>query len=249
MKCPVCSTESEGRFCPECGAGLKDVRCSACKTPLIAGARYCTQCGHAAYSGPARLPWIVAGVALTALAAVLIVQAVGGNDAAADLMPPGGASQAPPLAGEGGMPELSADPRENADRLFNRIMTERANGNLQQAEFFLPMAIQAYGLAEPLDDDGIFHLSLLQGASGQFDDAQRSAERILENNPQHLLALGAAAEAVLAAGDTTAARAYYRRLLDAYDAEKEKVYPEYVDHAGIMPQYQEQARALIGNVP
>jgi len=254
MKCPVCTTESEGRFCPECGAAMKDVGCRSCSAPLVAGARYCTQCGQAAFASQPRLPWIVAGIAMTALAAVMIMfvaRGERGGDFNVGAMPTAPATEAGPFGDggadpAGGAPALSADPRVNADRLFNRIMQERANGNTQQAQFFLPMALDAYGMAEPLDDDGIYHMALLQSAGGQYDEAVRSAERILENNPAHLLALAAAGEAMVAAGDTARAREYYSRFLDAYDVEKEKVYPEYLDHGSILPEYQEQARALVG---
>src|SRR5690606_3304812 len=143
-------------------------------------------------------------------------------------------------------PALSADPRENADRLFNRIMEERSNGNLEQARFFIPMALQAYQMAEPLDDDGLFHLALLQSAAGDFSAARVTAERILAGNADHLLGLAVAGEAMAAAGDTAAARDYYGRFLAAYETESQKVYPEYIDHARVLPEYRAAAQAVVG---
>jgi hypothetical protein len=49
-----------------------------------------------------------------------------------------------------------------------------------------------------------------------------------------------------AAGDTATARDYYRRFLSAYDREREKVFPEYLDHAQVLPDYQRTAQALVG---
>ena len=259
MKCPVCKAESEGRFCPECGSPLADGRCRACQAELVPGARFCTACGEAVHARPTRLPWIIAGGAIGALVLVLVLPVLRGGSAGAGGMdgpldfsggnaPAGASAQMPPAGGAtgGGAPALSDDPRVNADRLFNRIMTERNAGNLEQARFFLPMALQAYQMAEPLDDDGLFHLALLHSAAGDFPAARITAERILDRNADHLLALAAAGEAMAAAGDTATARDYYRRFLSAYDREKEKVYPEYLDHAQVLPEYQRAAQALVG---
>jgi hypothetical protein len=235
---------------------MREGLCRACQTPLVAGARFCTQCGEAVHPPPSKLPWAIAGVALAALALVLLLPTLRGGSAGA--LPPF-ASQMPPVAGAlpgagsqgggapggGAPPALSDDPRTNADQLFNRIMNERGAGNLERAQFFLPMALQAYEMAEPLDDDGLFHLALLQSADGKYDEARATAERILASNADHLLALAAAGEALAAKGDTAAARDYYSRYLAAYDREKEKVYPEYLDHAAIFPEYERAARALV----
>jgi tetratricopeptide (TPR) repeat protein len=256
MKCSVCGTASEGRFCPECGAPMREGLCRSCEAPLGAGARFCTQCGEAVHLPPSKLPWAIAGLALAALALVLLLPTLRGGSAGA--LPPFASPMAPvPGAQAGGgppaggapggaaPPALSDDPRTNADRLFNRIMNERSAGNLEQARFFMPMALQAYQMAEPLDDDGLFHVALLQSADGKYDDARATAERILAGNADHLLALAAAGEAMAAKGDTAAARDYYSRFLAAYDREKEKVYPEYLDHAAIFPEYERAARALV----
>lgn len=261
MKCPVCKIESEGRFCAECGSPLGDARCRSCDAPLVPGARFCTNCGEAVHAKTSGLPWIVAGAAIGALIVVLVLPVLRGGgtgpagmtgplDFSGGNAPAGASAQMPPARGgtpsDGAAPTLSADPRENADRLFNRIMTERNNGNLEQARFFLPMALQAYQMAEPLDDDGLFHLALLQSAAGDFTAARTTAERILANNADHLLALAAAGEAMAAAGDTAAARDYYRRFLAVYEAESQKVYPEYIDHSAVMPEYRRAAEALVG---
>jgi len=54
------------------------------------------------------------------------------------------------------------------------------------------------------------------------------------------------AEAALLAGDSTAARDYFGRFLDHYDAEREKQLIEYVDHDRVLPEYREAATALTG---
>ncbi len=253
MKCPSCGRQSDGKFCPDCGAPLKGAGCRNCGTPLAPGARFCTQCGTpTGMGGPvpgvaptprgSNTPWLIAaGVLLAIILAVLLPMLFRGDGAPAQ--------SAAPFAngGTGTPPALSGDMRENADRLFNRIMEARESGNVAQATQFYPMAIQAYQSAEPLDADGLYHLSLIQTASGDAAAGRATAQRILDMAPNHLLGLGAAGEASLEAGDTAAAREFYQRFLDAYETERTQQYPEYLDHSRILPSYEQQARALTGS--
>jgi hypothetical protein len=262
MKCPSCGTESNGRFCPECGAPLADAQCAKCSAPLLPGARYCTQCGTPARSAiGGNTGWYVAaGVLVVMIALVWILTAkdrgaaVAGNDqgaespfAAAPGAPDGAAGGAPAGAdpGSGSPPPLTGTPREQADRLFNRIMSERESGDTARARFFLPMGIQAYRNAGDLDPDGLYHLALLQTSAGLTADAIATAQQLLATNPNHLLALGAAGEAAEEAGDTAAARAFYERYLRAYPAEKTKSSAEYLDHAKVLPQYETAAQRYL----
>ena len=141
----------------------------------------------------------------------------------------------------------SMTPREAADRLFNRVMTAVANNDSSEVVGFLSMAIRAYELAEPLDADGKFHLSLLRLTATLNEEGLGEAEEILEEQPDHLLGLAAAADASLALGDTASARAYYRRWLDVYDAEMAKDVAEYRDHTQMIPGMRAKAEALVGN--
>ena len=85
-------------------------------------------------------------------------------------------------------------PREAADRLFNRVMTAVSVDDSTEAGMFLPMAIAAFELAEPLDTDGKFHLVLLH-LTGQFNaKALEGAEEILLEHPNHLLGLAMAGD-------------------------------------------------------
>lgn len=251
MKCSNCGAESDGAFCSQCGSPLKGAHCRECKAALIAGARFCTNCGTSVSgSGEAgKLPWIVAGTAVTALIIALAWPALRGGDG--DRQTDGripieqmqtdlGTGQSP----SGTPPALTGTPREQADRLFNRIMSEREAGDTARAKFFLPMALQAYENAAPLDEDGYYHLSLLQSFGGNYSAAQSTAEKILTTAPNHLLGLGAAASAARSNGDDASARRYYQRLLAAYATESRKPLKEYQDHAGILPQLKEQAEAF-----
>jgi len=249
MRCPNCRTESNGRFCPNCGTTLRGAGCPACGAPLEAGARFCTRCGKAVKGGGGSgstvpLSWVVAAAAVIVAAVAIIAPRVGGG---------GGPAVAPmttaPFAGStadaAGDP-LSGTPREQADRLFNRIMTEKSNGNTDQAVFFTPMALQAYEMAEPLDIDGLYHVSLIQAVASDFTGAEATARRILDAMPTHLLGLAALAEAALGAGDTATAKDAYNTFLDNYDTERVKTLQEYQDHAPILETYEQDARALTG---
>jgi hypothetical protein len=140
-------------------------------------------------------------------------------------------------------PPLTGTPREQADRLYNRIMETFAAGDSAGAVFFLPMALEAYRMASPLDADGYFHLSLLQLTAGDPGGARSTAERILAERPDHLLGLAAAAQASHVAGDDAASQGYYRRFLEAYDSEVGRELREYVEHAPMLPALLEEARA------
>lgn len=155
----------------------------------------------------------------------------------------GGAEAAP--AADAGPPPLTGTPREQADRLFNLIMENKEKGDTAKAKFFVPMGVQAYGMAGELDADGLYHLSLLQALGGNGRDAEATAEKILAKAPKHLLGLAAAAQGAAEAGDKQAARAYYQRFLAAYSAESGKTLPEYRDHAAALPVYRAEAEKYL----
>ena len=246
MKCPRCDAESSGAFCSNCGAELKSVRsCGRCGSALQSGARYCNQCGARAGANRVGLRWALpAGVAVAALAIGYFVGRDG--DAPANTQ----VTQAPFAAagtGTGSPPPLTGSMREQADRLFERIMQARARGDTAEAAFFMPMALQAYDGAEPLDVDGMFHLGLLQLGAGNEGEAAAMARRISEQDPNHLFGLALAGEAAVAAGDQAAARAAFADYLDRFDGELARALPEYDMHRPALDEYRERARSVTGS--
>ena len=255
MKCPSCGTAAEGgQFCANCGAALGTPECPRCGHKPPAGARFCNQCGTAmgaamgaspttTHTSGNQVAWWMAGALLLGLILVIAYPVYSpGRPAAAP--PP---AVAGPVAGPAGVDLSSMTPREAADRLFNRVMTAVSVDDSTEAGMFLPMAIAAFELAEPLDTDGKFHLVLLH-LTGQFNaEALEGAEEILSEHPNHLLGLAMAGDASLALGDSTSARRYYRRWLDAYETETAKDLLEYQDHAPMFPEMQVTAEALGGN--
>ena len=252
MKCPSCGATAEsGRFCANCGAAFGRPECSRCGHKPPAGARFCNQCGTAMGASPTltqasgnQVAWWMAGALLLGLILVIAYPVYGpGRPAAPQPVVAG------PAAGPvGAPPDLSSmTAREAADRLFNRVMTAVSVDDSTEAGTFLPMAIAAFELAEPLDTDGKFHLVLLH-LTGQFNaEALEGAEEILLEQPNHLLGLAMAGDASLALGDSASARRYYRRWLEAYETETAKDLLEYRDHAAMFAEMQVTAQALGGN--
>ena len=262
-KCSECGKTSTGNFCQHCGARLGGQFCNQCGGEIDGGAKFCNQCGEkvaggggarvpagarkeavASVVGGQNLPWWIAGVTMFALIVFLGVRMVTPAGPGAPVAPPQGV--APFAAGGGNPPDLSSmTPREAADRLFDRVMTYVSAADSAQAQAFLPMALGAYERAEPLDHDGLFHLSLLNRVASNLDAALDNATRVLDVDPNHVLALTAAAEATAEMGRTEEAAAYYAHLLDVIDAETARALPEYVAHAQIMESVRVDAAAYL----
>jgi tetratricopeptide (TPR) repeat protein len=179
---------------------------------------------------------------MMALLIVILVLPIVRQDQAAGPVAPVG----PPAGGPSTTDLANMPPREAADRLFNRVMTAVAADNTAEWAQFLPMAIQSYDMARPLDQDGLFHLSMLHSQNQDPQAALAVAREGLETNPDHLLNLNAAAHAAAAAGDSAAATEYYQRFLDVFEAEQAKGLAEYQAHANMLPEMTAEAEAFLG---
>lgn len=246
--CPQCRKPATGNFCQHCGAALGGRFCNQCGEKVAGGAAFCNHCGNklsgagaggghrdaaAASLGGANLPWWIAGVAMFILIWFVGLSMVRPGGPA----PPGSATApaAAPAAGGGVPPDISnMRPIDAADRLFNRVMTAVSTGDSAQAQSFLPMAIAAYQRARPLNNDGLFHLSMLNRTAMNLEAALDDALRILENDPNHLLGLAAAAEAAIELGEMDEADVHYRHLFEIYDDEVQRPLAEYTHHAAIV---------------
>jgi tetratricopeptide (TPR) repeat protein len=239
--CPECGKAATGSFCQHCGAKLGGRFCNQCGAKIAPNAKFCNQCGDkagdraghraaaAAIVGGRNLLWWIAGIAMFGLIIVVGTQMVsqGGPEV------PGSVQPVPQTPG-GSPPDISSmTPIEAADRLFDRVMRATERGDSAEAQQFMPMAVGAYERARPLDDDGLFHLSMLQRTAGLLEDALATAQVILERDPDHLLGLHAAAEAAVELGRDTDARAHFRHIVDVYAPQMARQLLEYLDHAGI----------------
>src|SRR6266481_9347485 len=163
------------------------MNCHACGAGLSATARFCHKCGAQVAGGQASgwragLPWGVAGAALGALLTVLALRI--GASSGGGMRDAGGAadddaSRIPLPASRSTPPDISQmSPEERATRLYNRVMTLHTQGKADSAEFFLPMALQAYAMLPALDVDARYHIGVLDLTGGNAAAAVAQADTI-----------------------------------------------------------------------
>lgn len=227
MTCPSCGAEASGRFCSHCGAPLEGAACASCRSPLTPGAGFCHRCGTPVHSKAPRsaatsnaLPWSVAGIALLALIALAAGQRFGRSPAAQS--EPGAAGRASDIS--------AMSPAEQAERLYDRIMSASERGRTDSVQFFLPMALQVYASLGPLNLDQRYDLGRLAEIGGDARLASAQADSILRSEPNHLLGLLLASRAARLRGDERAATQYLRRLAGAETKERARQLPEYQLH-------------------
>ena len=253
IQCSACqATTQEGKYCSQCGASLLPLVCDVCGEAHLPGTIYCTQCGvlirEPVWGSPGGIDnqtqrtiiWSVAGLGLTALILFLAWPVYGPEGRSSSERAP-----SPLATGVSSVDLSSMTPREAADRLFNRVMTAVEQNDSTEVVRFLPMAMSAYELAEPLDLDGKFHLAVLRMQGTLAQEGLSAAEEILATYPNHLLGLGVAADALVALGDTAGAREYYQRWLEVYDDEVARDLPEYRNHERMFPDMELRARELV----
>lgn len=248
MKCPRCGADASGKFCSTCGSQISGTSCGSCGAALNPGARFCHACG-ASSAGDSRapagshtgsMPWIIAGGAVVALLIVL---------AFTQLNPGAGT---PPAAGPGtgaasGAPDISQmTPREQADALFNRVMTAAENGDQQTVTGFSPMALEAYRVLGELDTDARYHVGLINLVTGSYDVTLAQADSIAQTAPTHLYAIILRAEVAKEQDDGSALRAAQQAFLDAYEAERATNRPEYDEHPRMLERFRDEVLQALG---
>src|SRR5438046_3434216 len=208
------------------------MNCHACGASLAATARFCHKCGAqvggAQSSGwRAGLPWGVAGAALGALLTVLALRlGAGSREQGA-----GDAPEATARRSQLPAPDISQmSPEERATRLYNRVMTLHTQGKADSAEFFLPMALQAYAMLAALDVDGRYHIGVLDLTGGDYAGALAQADSIRRAVPTHLFASMLRARALELRHDAAGARRAYADFLRNEAAERARQRPAYAEH-------------------
>lgn len=245
--CPRCGEEASGKFCANCGSALKGAACPECNGALTPGAQFCHHCGTALKSAspaaPSRVPWVVTGVALVAVIALVLFQAsrsatdAGPADTGA---PMGGA----PLGGAPSAADIAAmSPQEKADRLFNRVMMYASEGKADSAAIFAPMALQSFDMLAPLNVHQRYDVGLVAIVAGQLGRAKAEADTILSKNRNDLLGLTLAMRTAEAAKNSASAGDFAKRLIAAEAAERKLPREEYQFHSTDIDAALKEARA------
>ena len=224
------------------------MNCHACGAALTSTARFCHKCGAQVAGGQASgwragLPWGVAGAALGALLTVLALRFGGSGERGAGPADPTGGT-APRSLLPVGAPDISQmSPEERATRLYNRVMMLHTQGKPDSAEFFLPMALQAYAMLPALDVDARYHIGVLDLTGGNPAAALAQADTIRRTVPTHLFAFMLRARALELERDSAGARRAYRDFLTHEAAERTRQRPEYSEHAENLDAFHGQATA------
>jgi len=205
-------------------------------------------------AGANRMPWILTGVALVVMIALVLFQAsraatTGGSADAGQAGPMSGGPMAggPSAGGGGGMPSAvdiaNMSPQEQADRLFNRVMMYASEGKRDSAAIFAPMALQAFDMMGPLDAHGRFDVGLVALVAGELGKAKVQADTILKKNPKDLLGLTLAMRVAEASQNSAAAGDFGKRLLAAEPTEKKTGREDYQAHVNDIDAAVKDARA------
>ncbi len=217
--------------------------CVSCGATLSGTARFCHACGAKQDAPQRSFPPLLLG--LVALALVMLVAVVAYSVGRSSQ--PAAATSAAPSGATGAAPDISnLSPREQADRLFNIVMSAHEQGDVARMNQFAPMAIQAYGLLNPLDPDGHYHVGLMSAVSGNQDEARARADSIEAAVPNHLLALMLRNSVAQMQGDEATSLAVHRKFLEVYDAEMAAQRQEYLDHQSGIAGFKAQAERRVG---
>ena len=224
------------------------MNCHACGTALAPTAKYCHKCGAqvsgaAAAGWRAGLPWGVAGAALGALVTVLGLRLGGATGRGTG--DAGGVEGGPLPSSPVSPPDISQmSPEERATRLYNRVMSLHSQGQADSADFFLPMALQAYAMLPALDVDARYHMGVLDLTAGNAAAALAQADTIRRVAPTHLFGFMLRARALELTHDTPGAVRAYRAFLQHEAAERARQRPEYGEHAQNLDAFRDQAKQV-----
>ncbi len=262
--CAECGAALQGVACASCQAPLTPGAkfCHACGAQAggagaVGGTSRARGAAAAAPAPQPRsvLPWAIGIIAVLALVIVVAVQqrdgapttmgantSLGGGAGAV-----GGNPFEVPAGGGGAVraPDISSmSPRERADRLYDRVMRLASEGKSDSASFFATMASQAYELLGPLDDDLKYDHGRMSEMAGDLASAQKEADAILANNPDHLLGLILSARVAQLKNDKAGYAKFMKKMAAVEKTERAKSIEEYTRHQGDIDAALQEARTL-----
>jgi hypothetical protein len=232
--CPACGNSGAGRFCSHCGSPRDGISCAGCGALLAPGARFCSGCGLPTGTDPTpillrdRTPWLIAGVALAASLAVLLIMVARESKGAAAQSDTAAIEQSP--ANEVPPDISNMSPRERFNRLYNRVMLATQSGDEATVTRFTPMALMAYAQLDSIDADARYHAALLKVHTGEVDAARALADTILAEDPGHLFGFVVRGTVARFRKDERELKRAFAGFLKRYDQEIKLGRPEYSEH-------------------
>jgi hypothetical protein len=220
--------------------------CGNCGASINATAQFCHACG--AKQGTERKPIPPPLLGLVALVVVIVVAVVAysAGRSSQPAVAPGGAPFAAAGA-TGAAPDISnLSPRQQADRLFNLVMTAHEQGDFGRVNQFASMAVQAYGILGDLDPDAHYHVGLVSAITGNAEEAMARVDSMESAVPGHLLAAMLRNSVAQVQGDSAASRAAHERFLENYQREISAGRQEYLDHGSAIEAFRQQAERRTG---
>lgn len=133
-------------------------------------------------------------------------------------------------------------PREQADRLFDRVMREHEAGNMDQVTFFAPMTLQAYEVLGPMDNDARYHIGLINAITGETEAALAQADSLEIETAGHLFVPMLRSGVYQTLGQNAEVQRSYATFLQNYDTEMARGRPEYDMHSVSVSNFLEEAR-------
>ena len=142
-------------------------------------------------------------------------------------------------------PDISSmSPREQFDRLFNRIMQAAERGEAAEIERFTPMALGAYEQLDNRDVDARYHVAVIHLQGGGLPQARALADTILRESPGHLFGYIIRGTAAHMAGDTSAELRAQRDFRRHYQTEMAANRVEYLEHKPVVEEFKSEAEKV-----
>ena len=188
-------------------------------------------------AGPAG-PWIYVGGGVVLIIVFALGVLVGrGRGAPGALVE--SAEPAPVAA-----PDISnLSPREQFDRLYDRVMRASSSGDNATVERFAPMAVSAYGRLDSVDMDARYDVAVIKLHVGDIDGARVLADTMVRTAPSHLFGYMISGTVARFTGDSAGARKAGATFLRNYPGEIRKARPEYEKHRTSIDSFKRQVEA------
>lgn len=242
IPCPACGAPGSGKFCSQCGSPRERTACAA---PLAAGARFCAACGlpsgtaSSAATSRDRTPWLIAGGAVAASLALLLVMVA--RDSKGVVAQPDIAAIEQPQEGETPPDITNMTPRERFNRLYNRVMRAAQTGDEATVTRFTPRALMAYAQLDSVDADARYHAALIKVHTGEVDGARALGDTILARDPGHLFGFMVRGTVARFRKDQKELSQAYAGFLKRYDQETKRSRPEYGEHQTSLDDFRKAA--------